>query len=101
MILVMTVEPGFGGQEFMRETLPKLTVLRAAAQEAGVDLWLQVDGGIALDTIADAAKAGADTFVAGSAVFDAEDPAEQVRLLRDAARSGLPHGHAAGGSVGS
>ena len=93
MVLVMTVEPGFGGQEFMRDTLPKLTRLRAAALEAGVELWLQVDGGIALDTIAEAASAGADTFVAGSAVFDSEDPAEQVRLLRDAAASGSEHAH--------
>ena len=101
MVLVMTVEPGFGGQEFMRETLPKLTQLRVAAQAAGVDLWLQVDGGIALDTIAEAADAGADTFVAGSAVFDADDPAEQVRLLREAAVSGHAHRQAASEGSGS
>ena len=82
MVLVMTVEPGFGGQQFMRETLAKLTQLRAAAQEAGVDLWLEVDGGIALDTIAEAANAGADTFVAGSAVFGADDPGKAVAALR-------------------
>jgi ribulose-phosphate 3-epimerase len=90
MVLVMTVEPGFGGQAFMADMLPKVRALRAAAAEAGADLWLQVDGGIALDTARDAAAAGADTLVAGSAVFDHPDPASQVAALRSAA-----HGHGA------
>ena len=89
MVLVMTVEPGFGGQTFMPDMLPKLGALRAAAKDAGVDVWLQVDGGIALDTAADAVAAGADTLVAGSAIFDHADPGSQVEALRAAA-----HGHA-------
>jgi len=79
-VLVMTVEPGFGGQKFMAETMPKLALLRAAVGDR--DLWLQVDGGIDERTIVIAAEAGADTFVAGSAVFRAEDPAAQIERLR-------------------
>ncbi len=79
-VLVMTVEPGFGGQSFMPETMPKLRALRAT----GTDAWLQVDGGIDLDTIGVAAEAGADTFVAGSAVFNG-DPATRIAALRAAA----------------
>ena len=89
-VLVMTVEPGFGGQEFLVSTMPKLHALRERADEAGLDVWLQVDGGINEETIATAAQAGADTFVAGSSVFRADDPAAQVALLRDAA---TPHTH--------
>jgi ribulose-phosphate 3-epimerase len=91
MVLVMTVEPGFGGQAFMRDMLPKLGALRTAAREAGVDVWLQVDGGIALDTAAEAVEAGADTLVAGSAIFDHADPGSQVEALRAAA---VAHRHA-------
>jgi ribulose-phosphate 3-epimerase len=80
-VLVMTVEPGFGGQSFMASTMPKLRALRATGTEA----WLQVDGGIDEKTILIARDAGADTFVAGSAVFRAEDPAAQVEALRAAA----------------
>ncbi|WP_291377836.1 ribulose-phosphate 3-epimerase [Demequina sp.] len=83
MVLVMTVEPGFGGQSFMPETLAKLTALRAAAVEAGTELWLQVDGGITTDTAPAAVAAGADTLVAGSAVFGASDRARAVQALRD------------------
>ncbi|MDF1479826.1 ribulose-phosphate 3-epimerase [Leifsonia sp. H3M29-4] len=79
-VLVMTVEPGFGGQKFMAETMPKLALLRAAVGDR--DLWLQVDGGIDERTIVIAAEAGADTFVAGSAVFRADDPAVQIERLR-------------------
>lgn len=93
MVLVMTVEPGFGGQAFMPEVLPKLGVLRQAAQDAGVDLWLQVDGGISLETVADAVGAGADTLVAGSFVFDHSDPGSQVEALRAAGLAALSHGH--------
>ena len=79
-VLVMTVEPGFGGQSFRREQMDKVREVRAAI--AGRDLWLQVDGGIAEDTIATAAEAGADTFVAGSAVFGQDDPDAAVQHLR-------------------
>ncbi|MGF3052547.1 ribulose-phosphate 3-epimerase [Microbacterium sp. YY-03] len=81
-ILVMTVEPGFGGQSFMPETMPKLSALAAHARSVGSEVWLQVDGGINVDTIAIAAENGADTFVAGSAVFGAADPDDAIVTLR-------------------
>ncbi|GAA5027521.1 ribulose-phosphate 3-epimerase [Microbacterium fluvii] len=84
-ILVMTVEPGFGGQGFMAEQLPKLRRLADEARRRGSAVWLQVDGGIAESTIARAAEAGADTFVAGSAVFGAHDPDAAIAGLRLAA----------------
>jgi ribulose-phosphate 3-epimerase len=88
-VLVMTVEPGFGGQSFLPATMPKLRLLADAVRQRGLDVWLQVDGGITEDTIAQAAEAGADTFVAGSSVFRG-DPAEQISRLRTAAA----HSHA-------
>ncbi|HWU57119.1 MAG TPA: ribulose-phosphate 3-epimerase [Microbacteriaceae bacterium] len=84
-VLVMTVEPGFGGQSFMTQTMPKLARLRSAVESAGLDVWLQVDGGVTEQTIVTAAQAGADTFVAGSSVFKSEDPAAQIAALRTAA----------------
>ncbi|MEO8529326.1 MAG: ribulose-phosphate 3-epimerase [Pseudolysinimonas sp.] len=84
-ILVMTVEPGFGGQVFMTDMLRKVADARAAIDAAGVDVWLQVDGGISLDTIERAAAAGADTFVAGSAVYGADDLDAAIAGLRAAA----------------
>lgn len=81
-VLVMTVEPGFGGQSFRTDTMPKLRELKAEARRRGVDVWLQVDGGISLETIERAAEAGADTFVAGSAVFGADDIDQRVDELR-------------------
>lgn len=89
-VLVMTVEPGFGGQSFMESTMPKLSSLRDAVTAAGTETWLQVDGGIDEETILIARDAGADTFVAGSAVFRSPDPAERIAALRDAA-SGHSH----------
>ncbi|MEV7630854.1 ribulose-phosphate 3-epimerase [Microbacterium sp. NPDC089318] len=86
-ILVMTVEPGFGGQGFMPETMPKLRALHDEARRRGSDVWLQVDGGISDDTIAQAAAAGADTFVAGSAVYGAADIEAAVIGLRERARA--------------
>ena len=86
-VLVMTVEPGFGGQSFMQSTMPKLGQLRRAVASGGLDLWLQVDGGITEETIAIAAEAGADTFVAGSSVFKSDDPAGQIAALRAAAEA--------------
>jgi ribulose-phosphate 3-epimerase len=88
MILIMTVEPGFGGQTFMTEMMPKVETARKWLRErTGSDIWLEVDGGISEKTIAIARKAGADTFVAGSAVFGSEDPAEMVEHLRFLAQS--------------
>jgi ribulose-phosphate 3-epimerase len=84
-ILVMTVEPGFGGQSFLPETLPKLRLLADEVRRRGSSLWLQVDGGISETTIAQAADAGADTFVAGSAVFGADDPDAAIAALRTGA----------------
>ena len=85
MLLIMTVEPGFGGQKFMTDQLPKIVQAR---KEIGVKaIWLQVDGGISLETIESAAAAGADTFVAGSAVFNSADPAQMVTILREKAQS--------------
>jgi ribulose-phosphate 3-epimerase len=82
MLLLMTVEPGFGGQPFLDVVLPKLHRARTMVDRAGLDLWLQVDGGISADTIERCAEAGADVFVAGSAVFGAADPAQAVADLR-------------------
>ena len=84
-VLVMTVEPGFGGQSFKHETLPKLRFLADEVRRRGAQVWLQVDGGISESTIARAAEAGADTFVAGSAVFGAEDPDAAIEALRSVA----------------
>lgn len=84
-VLVMTVEPGFGGQSFMESTMPKLQTVRDAVDSAGVDVWLQVDGGIDLSTISIARDAGADTFVAGSAVYGGHDPDLRIAELRAAA----------------
>ena len=83
MILIMTVEPGFGGQKFMSEMMTKVRKSREFIGEA--DIWLQVDGGISLETIEIARDAGADTFVAGSAVFKASDPAAMVLQLKQLA----------------
>jgi ribulose-phosphate 3-epimerase len=87
-ILVMTVEPGVGGQSFMPETTPKLRSLAEEARRRGSSVWLQVDGGISDSTIEYAAAAGADTFVAGSAVYGADDIEAAVTRLRDLARAG-------------
>ncbi len=88
-VLVMTVEPGFGGQSFMPQTMPKLRMLRDAVTARRLDVWLQVDGGITEETIVTALRAGADTFVAGSAVFRSGDPAAQIARLRRRAESVL------------
>jgi ribulose-phosphate 3-epimerase len=80
MFLIMTVEPGFGGQKFMTAMMDKVSRTRSIIGDRPI--WLQVDGGISIDTIEIAREAGADTFVAGSAVFSAPDPAEMVMQLR-------------------
>ncbi len=90
MLLIMTVEPGFGGQKFLDLCLPKIRRARSLIEKYGVETWLQVDGGVSLETIERCAEAGADVFVAGSAVFSADDPDAMVAALRakaeDAAR---------------
>ncbi|MDN4474464.1 ribulose-phosphate 3-epimerase [Demequina sp. SYSU T00192] len=82
MVLVMTVEPGFGGQAFMADMMPKLRTLRAAAEAAGRDLWLQADGGVARDTIQTVVEAGGDVLVAGSAIYGAADRGAEIGALR-------------------
>jgi ribulose-phosphate 3-epimerase len=82
--LVMTVEPGFGGQSFIDTVMPKLDLLRAEATRISSEVWLQVDGGITLDTIVIAASHGADTFVAGSSVYNSADPELAIAGLRSA-----------------
>jgi ribulose-phosphate 3-epimerase len=80
MLLIMTVEPGFGGQKFIADMMDK--VRRSKALIGDRPIWIQVDGGVSMETIALAREAGADTFVAGSAVFNSPDPAEMVKMLR-------------------
>ncbi|MDF3288853.1 MULTISPECIES: ribulose-phosphate 3-epimerase [Streptomyces] len=87
MLLVMTVEPGFGGQAFLDIMLPKIRRTRELIAKHGLELWLQVDGGVSESTIERCAEAGADVFVAGSAVYGADDPAAAVRALRERAES--------------
>jgi ribulose-phosphate 3-epimerase len=85
MVLIMTVEPGFGGQQFLDLCLPKIRTARSLMKKHGLETWLQVDGGISLETIERCAEAGADVFVAGSAVFSADDPDAMVASLREKA----------------
>ncbi len=84
LILIMSVNPGFGGQSFIASALPKIREVRRRIDESGRDIWLEVDGGVKADNIAAVAKAGADTFVAGSAVFGEKDRAAAIRRLREA-----------------
>jgi ribulose-phosphate 3-epimerase len=93
MLLIMTVEPGFGGQAFLDVCLPKIRKARDAIRSSGLDVWLQVDGGVSTDTIGRCAEAGADVFVAGSAVYKADDAATAITRLRDLAQQHGPHGH--------
>jgi ribulose-phosphate 3-epimerase len=89
MLLLMTIEPGFGGQEFMDLLLPKISRARELIRGHGGEIWLQVDGGVNEETIVRCAQAGADMFVAGSAVYGADDPAAAVKGLRDLAAAAL------------
>jgi ribulose-phosphate 3-epimerase len=82
LVLLMSVNPGFGGQQFIPSVLPKIVEARERINASGKDVWLEVDGGIKADNIAQAAKAGADTFVAGSAIFGAKDYAATIRDMR-------------------
>jgi ribulose-phosphate 3-epimerase len=86
-VLVMTVEPGFGGQKFIPEVMPKLQALHDARSRTGLDVWLQVDGGVTPQTITIAAENGADTFVAGSSVYNAENIPVAISELRSAAQA--------------
>lgn len=92
MILVMTVEPGFGGQPFLHSQMKKIQRVRAAAKRQDLEIAIQVDGGVNRETIAEAAEAGADVFVAGSAVFRAEDAYSEVEELRRIATETM-HSH--------
>jgi len=87
LALVMTVEPGFGGQKFMPDMMPKVAALRAAIDAKNLNCWIQVDGGVDAVNISQAAAAGADSLVAGSAVFAAKDPAAAFRELELKARA--------------
>ncbi|NEA40430.1 ribulose-phosphate 3-epimerase [Streptomyces sp. SID11385] len=87
MLLIMTVEPGFGGQAFLDIMLPKIRRTRQLVAKHGLDLWVQVDGGVSAETVERCAEAGADVFVAGSAVYGAKDPAAAVRALRGQAET--------------
>ena len=92
MILVMTVEPGFGGQAFLDLCLPKIRAARELISRHGGQVWLQVDGGVSTSTIERCAEAGADVFVAGSAVYGAEDADAAIKELRDLAADAGRHG---------
>jgi ribulose-phosphate 3-epimerase len=87
LVLIMSVNPGFGGQQFMPSVLPKVAEARkriqSSSRQTGREIWLEIDGGIKTDNIAEAARAGADTFVAGSAVFGSKDYAATIRAMRD------------------
>jgi len=85
MLLVMTVEPGFGGQSFMTDQLAKISAARALISASDLDIWIQVDGGISRDTIGKAAEAGANVFVAGSAIYGALDIPAEIATLRELA----------------
>ena len=85
LILVMTVEPGFGGQKFMADMMPKITALREECERRSLDIEIQVDGGISAKTIEEPARRGATVFVAGSAVFGADDPAQAIAQMKSIA----------------
>ena len=82
MVLIMTVEPGFGGQKFLDVCVPKIRRTRDLVAKHGLDIWIEIDGGISADTIEQCAEAGANVFVAGSAVYNADDPNTMVENLR-------------------
>lgn len=90
-VLLMTVEPGFGGQSFLGLVLPKIRRTRELVGRCGQDIWIQVDGGVSLDTIERCAQAGANVFVAGTAVYGADDADQMVRLLREKAIAACSH----------
>ena len=83
VILLMSVNPGFGGQSFISSTLDKLRAVRKLIDNSGRDIRLEVDGGVKVSNIGEIAKAGADMFVAGSAIFNADDYASVIQTMRD------------------
>jgi ribulose-phosphate 3-epimerase len=87
MILIMTVEPGFGGQKFLDVCVPKIRRTRELLDKHGLDLWIEIDGGVSVDTIERCAEAGADVFVAGSAVYAADNPNAMIDNLRSLAQN--------------
>ncbi len=88
LVLIMSVNPGFGGQSFIPEALAKLRAVRQKIDASGRDIWLEVDGGVKIDNIADIARAGADTFVAGSAIFGTPDYPATINAMRSALAAG-------------
>lgn len=91
MVLLMTVEPGLGGQKFLDVVLPKIRRTREAVARSGLDVHVQIDGGVTIETIERASEAGANVFVAGSAVYNAEDAAAQISTLRELAKASHAH----------
>ena len=91
MVLIMSVEPGFGGQRFIREVLPKVGIARRLIEAGELTIVVEIDGGITEDTIVEAAEAGVDCFVAGSAIYSAEDPAAAIKALRHKAAAVSKH----------
>jgi ribulose-phosphate 3-epimerase len=89
LVLLMSVNPGFGGQQFIRSVLPKIAEVRRRIERLGRDVWLEVDGGVKADNIAEIAAAGADTFVAGSAIFGAKDYAATIGEMRRRVAAGI------------
>jgi ribulose-phosphate 3-epimerase len=89
MILIMTVEPGFGGQKFLDVCVPKIRRTRELLDKHGLDLWIEIDGGVSVDTIERCAEAGADVFVAGSAVYAADNPNSMIDHLRTLAEQAI------------
>jgi ribulose-phosphate 3-epimerase len=83
IVLLMSVNPGFGGQSFIPSALPKIAQVRQIIERSGFPIWLEVDGGIKVDNIAAVAAAGADTFVAGSAIFGAQDYRATIAAMRE------------------
>ena len=91
LVLLMSVNPGFGGQQFIRSVLPKIAEVRRRIARLQRDVWLEVDGGVKADNIAEIAAAGADTFVAGSAIFGSKDYAATIREMRRRVDAGIVH----------
>jgi ribulose-phosphate 3-epimerase len=89
LVLLMSVNPGFGGQPFIRAVLPKIAEVRKRIDRLGREIWLEVDGGVKADNIAEIAQAGADTFVAGSAIFGSKDYAATIREMRRRVDAGI------------
>jgi ribulose-phosphate 3-epimerase len=85
-VLIMSVNPGFGGQKFIRSALEKIEQLKALIEQSGLDMLIQVDGGVNTSTIAEIAAAGADVFVAGSAIFNTDDYKQAISMLRNKLR---------------